>query len=39
MVYNWDAHREICRRLFVEEKKSLDEVVEYMREHYDFTPR
>lgn len=39
MVYNWDPHREVCYRLYVEEKRSLDEIVEYMREHYDFTPR
>ncbi|GAB1310020.1 Clr5 domain-containing protein [Madurella fahalii] len=38
MVYNWDPHREVCYRLYVEEKRSLDEIVEYMREHYDFTP-
>lgn len=39
MVYRWDQHREICYRLYVEENRSLDYVVQYMREHHDFGPR
>ncbi|KAK3309515.1 uncharacterized protein B0T15DRAFT_497780 [Chaetomium strumarium] len=38
MVYPWKNHRETLRRLYVEEKKPLDEVVEYMRVHHNFTP-
>lgn len=39
MVYRWEQHRQTCYRLYVEENKSLEEVVEYMRVHHNFTPR
>lgn len=39
MVYKWDQHRDTLYRLYVEEKLSLEEVVQHMREHHDFTPR
>jgi len=39
MVYEWEQHREICYSLYVEQKKSLDEVAEYLRLRYNFTPR
>ncbi|KAK4129650.1 hypothetical protein N657DRAFT_610208 [Parathielavia appendiculata] len=38
MVYRWEQHRQTCYRLYVEENKSIDEVVHYMREHHNFTP-
>ncbi|KAL2155210.1 hypothetical protein VTH82DRAFT_3886 [Thermothelomyces myriococcoides] len=38
MGYSWEQHRETCYRLYVEENRPLDEVVQYMREHHDFTP-
>ncbi|KAL2165575.1 hypothetical protein VTH06DRAFT_878 [Thermothelomyces fergusii] len=38
MGYSWEEHRETCYRLYVEENRSLDEVVQYMREHHGFTP-
>ncbi|KAF2189154.1 hypothetical protein K469DRAFT_701738 [Zopfia rhizophila CBS 207.26] len=37
MVYNWDGKEADCRRLYVEEKKSLDEVIGYW-EQRGFTP-
>jgi hypothetical protein len=39
MGYKWEQHRQTCYRLYVEEKKSLDELVAYMREHHGFGPR
>jgi hypothetical protein len=39
MVYRWRLYRDICYRLYVEENKSLDEVIQYMREEHNFTPR
>lgn len=39
MVYKWEQHRETCYRLYVEENRPMDEVVKYMREHHNFTPR
>ncbi|KAK3335330.1 hypothetical protein B0T19DRAFT_480095 [Cercophora scortea] len=38
MVYEWDAHRETCYLLYVQEKRSLDEVIEYLAAHHSFTP-
>ena len=39
MGYKWEPHRQTCYRLYVDEQMSLDEVVEYMRVHRNFTPR
>lgn len=38
MVYNWDDKEAECYRLYVEEKKSLDEVISHW-EARGFTPR
>ncbi|KAK3329079.1 hypothetical protein B0H66DRAFT_540202 [Apodospora peruviana] len=38
MVFDWDPHRQTCYELYVEQKKSLDEVVEYLRLRYNFQP-
>ena len=38
MVYNWDDKEAECYRLYVEERRSLDEVVAYW-EQKGFTPR
>jgi hypothetical protein len=38
MVYNWDGKEADCYRLYVQEKRSLDEVIEYW-EQRGFTPR
>lgn len=38
MVYNWDGKEAECYRLYVSEKKSLDEVIDYW-EQRGFTPR
>jgi hypothetical protein len=38
MVYNWDGKEAECYRLYVEEKRSLDEVAEYW-DQRGFAPR
>jgi hypothetical protein len=38
MVYNWDDKEVDCYRLYVEEKRSLDELISYW-EIRGFTPR
>jgi hypothetical protein len=38
MVYHWDDKETECYRLYVEEKRSLDEVIAYW-EARGFTPR
>ena len=39
MGYDWDDKRDICYRLYVEEKKSLEDVVDYFRDKLQFVPR
>lgn len=39
MGYDWDDKREVCYRLYVDEKRSLEEVVEYFRDKLQFVPR
>ncbi|KAK4191880.1 hypothetical protein QBC35DRAFT_374926 [Podospora australis] len=34
----WIVHRDLMRRLWVDENMNLDQIVEYMREHHNFTP-
>ncbi|QSZ37578.1 hypothetical protein DSL72_008676 [Monilinia vaccinii-corymbosi] len=38
MVYDWDNKEEICYRMYIEEKKSLEEIMEFMKEQYSFNP-
>lgn len=38
MVYNWDGKEAECYQLYMQEKKSLNEVLEYW-EQRGFTPR
>lgn len=38
MVYSWDDKEAVCYRLYVEERKSLEEVIAYW-EVRGFTPR
>ncbi|KAF2994463.1 hypothetical protein E8E14_003173 [Neopestalotiopsis sp. 37M] len=39
MVYNWDAHEPKCYRLYIDEKKSLEEIMDIMRLEDNFAPR
>jgi hypothetical protein len=40
MVYDWSEEKEqICYRMYIEEKKSLEEIMEYMKEEHKFAPR
>ncbi|KAL8381346.1 hypothetical protein RB595_005556 [Gaeumannomyces hyphopodioides] len=38
MGYDWDVHRETCYRVYVEERRSMDELMEHMKLHHGFTP-
>lgn len=35
----WESKEELCYRMYIEEKKSLDEIIEYLKEEHQFTPR
>ncbi|KAF1985514.1 hypothetical protein K402DRAFT_454869 [Aulographum hederae CBS 113979] len=38
MVYDWEGKEAECYRLYVHEKRSLDEVIEFMKVQYGFGP-
>ena len=38
-VYDWDDKETECYRLYVEEKKSLNQVARHFKEQYGFEPR
>jgi hypothetical protein len=39
MVYDWENKEEICYRMYIEEKKSLEEIMDYMKKEHKFAPR
>jgi hypothetical protein len=39
MVYDWDEHEKTCYRLYIDERKSLEDIMEHLRVHHKFTPR
>ncbi|SZF04354.1 unnamed protein product [Blumeria hordei] len=38
MVYDWENKEEVCYRMYIEEKKSLEDIMEFMKVHYKFNP-
>ncbi|KAJ5109790.1 hypothetical protein N7532_002435 [Penicillium argentinense] len=38
MVYDWAGKRDICYRMYIEEKRALEDIMEYMRNAYQFAP-
>ncbi|KAJ9638164.1 hypothetical protein H2204_004475 [Knufia peltigerae] len=38
MVYNWEPHKDALYKLYIEERKSLEEIMQYMRDSTDFSP-
>ncbi|KAJ5108752.1 hypothetical protein N7456_005427 [Penicillium angulare] len=38
MVYDWAGKRDICFQMYIQEKKALEEIMEYMRNYYQFSP-
>ncbi|KAJ5734785.1 hypothetical protein N7533_013188 [Penicillium manginii] len=38
MVYDWAGKRDICYRMYIQDKKALEEIMEYMRTAYQFAP-
>ncbi|EEH18887.2 hypothetical protein PABG_01206 [Paracoccidioides brasiliensis Pb03] len=38
MVYDWDGKRDICYKMYIEDKKALEEIMEYMKVCYQFAP-
>ncbi|KAL4875527.1 hypothetical protein BJY04DRAFT_163664 [Aspergillus karnatakaensis] len=38
MVYDWDGKRDICYQMYIKDRKPLEEIMEYMRNVYQFSP-
>ncbi|ORY57735.1 uncharacterized protein BCR38DRAFT_79413 [Pseudomassariella vexata] len=38
MVYDWDKHEQLCYRLYIDERKSLEEIMDHLRVHHKFAP-
>ncbi|KAK1547495.1 hypothetical protein CPAR01_01462 [Colletotrichum paranaense] len=38
MVYDWDAHEKLCFQLYINEKRSLEDIMVYLKMHHDFAP-
>ncbi|KAF5009465.1 hypothetical protein FDECE_4310 [Fusarium decemcellulare] len=39
MVYHWAPHKEICYRMYITERRPLEEIIEHMKRVYSFKPR
>jgi hypothetical protein len=39
MVYDWENKEDICYRMYIDEKKSLEEIMDFMKEEHKFAPR
>ncbi|KAE8348562.1 hypothetical protein BDV28DRAFT_87189 [Aspergillus coremiiformis] len=38
MVYDWDGKRDVCYQMYIKDKKALEEIMEYMKNVYQFAP-
>ncbi|CZT40385.1 related to CYC8 General repressor of transcription [Rhynchosporium secalis] len=38
MVYDWENKEDICYRMYIEEKKSLEDIMDFMKEEHKFAP-
>ena len=39
MVYDWEGKEDICYRMYIDEKRSLEDIMEYMKVDHSFAPR
>ncbi|KAF1737225.1 hypothetical protein CRV24_002841 [Beauveria bassiana] len=38
MVYDWDTHQETCYQLYIQEGRSLEDIMEYLKAAHEFCP-
>ncbi|KAF5021581.1 hypothetical protein F66182_6363 [Fusarium sp. NRRL 66182] len=38
MVYQWEPHRDVCYQLYINERRSLEDIMVHMKNVYQFTP-
>lgn len=39
MVYQWEPHKDVCYQLYINERRSLEDIMVHMKNVYQFTPR
>ena len=39
MVYDWDDKRDLCWRMYVDEKKTTKQIMEFFKDEMGFVPR
>ena len=39
MVYDWDGKEATCFQMYIEENKSLEEIMQWFKEKQNFAPR
>lgn len=39
MVYDWDAHQETCYQLYIQEGRSLEDIMDHLKTAHQFCPR
>ena len=39
MVYDWEGKEVVCYKMYIEEKKSLEEIMDFFKVTQNFTPR
>lgn len=39
MVYDWETHKDTLKRLYVDEKRSVEDIISYMQTNHSFAPR
>ncbi|KAK2598247.1 hypothetical protein N8I77_011672 [Diaporthe amygdali] len=38
MVYDWETHKDTLKRLYVDEKRSVEDIISYMQTNHSFAP-
>ena len=39
MVYDWDGKEPLLRQLYLDDKLTMEEVIQFMKDNHDFTAR
>lgn len=39
MVYDWEGKEDVCYRMYIDDKRSLEDIMEYMKTEHNFAPR
>jgi Clr5 domain len=39
MVYDWENKEDISYKMYIEEKRSLEDIMQFFKDEHNFTPR